>query len=66
MPAKKSSSQGRQSRHTRLSMAAENYLLSIFRLEEQGQHVTMTRLGDHLKTCLSTKGWASPCPRWPQ
>jgi DtxR family Mn-dependent transcriptional regulator len=62
MPAKKSSSQGRQSRHTRLSMAAENYLLSIFRLEEQGQHVTMTRLGDHLKTLPIDEGLGISLP----
>ena len=62
MPAKKSSSQGRQSRHTRLSMAAENYLLSIFRLEEQGQHVTMTRLGDHLKTLPIDEGLGTSLP----
>ncbi len=38
------------SRDTRLSMATENYLLSIFRLQEQGARVTLTRLADHLKT----------------
>lgn len=35
---------------TRLSMATENYLLSIFRLQEQGARVTPARLADHLKT----------------
>ena len=43
-------------------MAAENYLLSIFRLEEQGQHVTMTRLGDHLKTLPIDEGLGTSLP----
>ena len=43
-------------------MAAENYLLSIFRLEEQGQHVTMTRLGDHLKTLPIDEGLGISLP----
>lgn len=38
------------SREPALSMAAENYLLSIFRMEEQGVHVTPTQLANHLKT----------------
>ena len=32
----------------RLSMATENYLLSIFQLEEHGLRVTPTQLAEHL------------------
>lgn len=47
---------------TRLSMAAENYLLSIFRLEEQGARVTHTVLAEHLKTLPVDEGLGTSLP----
>ena len=47
---------------TRLSMAAENYLLSIFRLEEQGVRVTLTQLAEHLKTLPVGEGLGTSLP----
>lgn len=47
---------------TRLSMAAENYLLSIFRLEEQGVRVTHTVLAEHLKTLPVDEGLGTSLP----
>ncbi len=41
---------------TRLSMAMENYLLSIFRLHEQGIQVNLTQLSSHLKTLPAGEG----------
>ena len=57
-------SRGRKSRSTpaRLSMAAENYLLSIFRLEEQNVRVTLTVLADHLKTLPIDEGLGTSLP----
>ncbi len=46
----------------RLSMAAENYLLSIFRLEEQGVRVTLTQLAEHLKTLPVGEGVGTSLP----
>ena len=46
----------------RLSMAAENYLLSIFRLEEQDVRVTLTVLADHLKTLPMDEGLGTSLP----
>ena len=46
----------------RLSMAAENYLLSIFRLEEQGVRVTLTQLAEHLKTLPIGEGVGTSLP----
>ena len=46
----------------RLSMAAENYLLSIFRLEEQGIRVTHTVLAEHLKTLPVDEGLGTSLP----
>ena len=37
-------------------MATENYLLSIFRLEEQGSSVTLTQLAEHLKSLPVAEG----------
>ena len=47
---------------SRLSMAAENYLLSIFRLEEQGVRVTLTQLAEHLKTLPVGEGVGTSLP----
>ena len=46
----------------RLSMAAENYLLSIFRLDEQGTRVTLTILAEHLKTLPVDEGLGTSLP----
>ena len=43
-------------------MATENYLLSIFRLEEQGLRVTLTRLSEHLKTLPVDEGLGTSLP----
>ena len=46
----------------RLSMAAENYLLSIFRLDEQDTRVTHTILAEHLKTLPVDEGLGTSLP----
>ena len=43
-------------------MGAENYLLSIFRLEEQDVRVTLTQLSEHLKTLPSDEGLGTSLP----
>ena len=43
-------------------MATENYLLSIFRLNEQGAHVTLTILSEHLKTLPTDEGLGTSLP----
>ena len=43
-------------------MAAENYLLSIYRLEEQGERVTLTQLAEHLKTLPEGEGLGTSLP----
>ena len=43
-------------------MAMENYLLSIFRLEEQGTRVTVTQLAEHLKTLPVDEGLGTSVP----
>ena len=43
-------------------MAMENYLLSIFRLNEQGVHVTLTILSEHLKTLPTDEGLGTSLP----
>jgi len=47
---------------SRLSMATENYLLSIYRLEEQGIRVTLTQLSDHFKTFPVAEGMGTSLP----
>jgi DtxR family Mn-dependent transcriptional regulator len=46
----------------RLSMAMENYLLSILRLGEQGVKVTLTQLSEHLKVVPSGEGLGTSLP----
>lgn len=46
----------------RLSMATENYLLSIFRLQERGARVTLTQLAEHLKTLPVGEGVGTSLP----
>jgi DtxR family Mn-dependent transcriptional regulator len=43
-------------------MATENYLLSIFRLNEQGTRVTLTILSEHLKTLPTGEGLGTSLP----
>lgn len=43
-------------------MATENYLLSIFRLEEQDTRVTLTVLANHLKTLPTDEGLGTSLP----
>lgn len=43
-------------------MATENYLLSIFRLNEQGMRVTLTILSEHLKTLPTDEGLGTSLP----
>ena len=50
------------SKEPRLSMATENYLLSVFRLEEQGVRVTLTQLSEHLKTLPVGEGLGTSLP----
>ena len=47
---------------TRLSMATENYLLSIFQLQEQDIRVTLTQLSEHLKTLPIGEGLGTTLP----
>ena len=46
----------------RLSMAMENYLLSIFRLQEEGLPVTITLLAEHLKMIPEAEGLGTSLP----
>ncbi len=46
----------------RLSMATENYLLSIFRMDEQHARVTSTQLSEHLKTLPADEGLGTSLP----
>ena len=47
---------------TRLSMAVENYLLSIVRLEEQGMRLTAALLAEHFKSLPSAEGLGTSLP----
>ena len=46
----------------RLSMAAENYLLSIYQLEELGRHVTPSQLAEQLKRLPEGEGLGTSLP----
>ena len=46
----------------RLSMAMENYLLSIFRLQEEGLPVTISLLAEHLKAIPEAEGLGTSLP----
>ena len=46
----------------RLSMAMENYLLSIFRLLEEDNSVTVTQLAEHLKILPEAEGLGTSLP----
>ena len=49
-------------KQARLSMAMENYLLSIFRIQEEGETVTITQLAEHLKTLPEGEGLGTSLP----
>lgn len=51
-----------RSSRPRLSMATENYLLSIFQLEEQGIRVTSTQLAEQLKRLPIGEGLGTSLP----
>lgn len=53
---------GRTNMSVRLSMTMENYLLSIFRLQEEGQSVTITQLANHLRTLPEGEGLGTSLP----
>ena len=46
----------------RLSMTAENYLLSIYRLNEEDALVTLTQLAEHLKVLPEGEGLGTSLP----
>ena len=46
----------------RLSMAVENYLLSVAQLEERGARITLTQLAEHLKTLPTDEGLGTSLP----
>ena len=62
MATPKSSNKKTRSNEPRLSMGTENYLLSIFRLQEQDVRVTLTQLAEHLKTLPSDEGLGTSLP----
>ena len=46
----------------RLSMTAENYLLSMYRLKEEGTTITLTSLAEHLKMLPEGEGLGTSLP----
>ena len=62
MTNSKSKSKKPSSSANRLSMSAENYLLSIYRLDEQDTRVTLTVLSEHLKTLPVDEGMGTSLP----
>lgn len=62
MTTSKSKSKSTASPAGRLSMSAENYLLSIYRLDEQNTRVTLTVLSEHLKTLPVDEGMGTSLP----
>lgn len=46
----------------RLSMTAENYLLSMYRLNEEGATITLTSLAEHLKMLPEGEGLGTSLP----
>ena len=62
MTNSKSKSKKPSSSVNRLSMSAENYLLSIYRLDEQNTRVTLTVLSEHLKTLPVDEGMGTSLP----
>ena len=62
MTSSKSKSKKPSNSANRLSMSAENYLLSIYRLDEQDTRVTLTVLSEHLKTLPVDEGMGTSLP----
>ena len=62
MSARKTKREKAGSEETRLSMSAENYLLSIFRLQEQQPRLTLTQLAEHLRTLPVAEGLGTSLP----
>jgi len=62
MTNSKTKSKKSPSSANRLSMSAENYLLSIYRLDEQDTRVTLTVLSEHLKTLPVDEGMGTSLP----
>ena len=60
--ARNSNSNSTRNPSGRLSMAAENYLLSIFRMDERGERVNLTSLSEHLKTLPDDEGMGTALP----
>ena len=60
-PPKRKSKQSNEE-ETRLSMSTENYLLSIFRLQEQQPRLSLTQLADHLRTLPEAEGLGTSLP----
>jgi DtxR family Mn-dependent transcriptional regulator len=61
-PSKRPTQRDTKTREVRLSMAAENYLVSIFQLEEVGIRVTPTHLADQLKRLPEGEGLGTSLP----
>ena len=57
-----SASHGHSGSESRLSMAMENYLLSILRLNEQEVTVTLTKLAEFLKMLPEGEGVGTSLP----
>ena len=62
MTTRKTRGKQSDSGETRLSMSTENYLLSIFRLQEQQPRLSLTQLADHLRTLPVTEGLGTSLP----
>ena len=62
MPTTKNNKNSNMYEETRLSMSTENYLLSIFRLQEQQPRLSLTQLADHLKTLPEAEGLGTSLP----
>ena len=62
MSARKTRGKKAVPEETRLSMSAENYLLSIFRLQEQQPRLTLTQLAEHLRTLPVAEGLGTSLP----
>jgi len=60
--AKTLTKQNKAGMSVRLSMAMENYLLSIFRLQEEDNSVTITQLAEHLKILPEAEGLGTSLP----
>ena len=62
MPAARPRADSPDGPEPRLSMAAENYLLSIYQLQEQGVRVTSTQLAEQLKRLPVGEGLGTSLP----